>query len=360
MHPFWAVVTAFAVVVIGGCGGGGSDEAPARLSPAITVSLHHSDVVYDPSRKVLYVVQGEFSASRVVEVDPFSGSVRDLVAPTDGPPYSGFDALPGTLALSHSARYLYFPTVKGLLTRVNLATRAIDLTLSPSPGVRERASVTVVGASRTDDSVVYVYLRGAGADLDSLGMVRDRNWATQWLDGLSRTNTGYQERVSIREDDSELILSRRALNRVRLTLNGVDAILASSVDDPLAITQAVPQWVSDGILWGRNVYDGTTSSLLFEIPGASRCFALPSKRRVVCTETAGQTGHVLFVFDLPTRSRVFSRLAGFDTGSPSATTPALLITPAGSGRVAVSYGSTARGFSFGARSLSVYVDPAFD
>jgi len=87
---------------------------------------------------------------------------------------------------------------------------------------------------------------------------------------------------------------------------------------------------------------------------------LPNRSRLVCAAPAASTGHELFVFDLPTRSRVASWLAGFDTGTVFVTTPALRVTPIGTGRVAVSYGSATKLATYGPNALAIYSDAAFN
>jgi hypothetical protein len=129
---------------------------------------------------------------------------------------------------------------------------------------------------------------------------------------------------------------------------------------PGSSTPDVPQYVSGGVLAQGRIYDETTLTFLFDVPGASVCGVLPSRSRLVCAAPAASTGHELFVFDLPTRSRVATWLAGFDTGTIFVTTPALRVTPIGAGRVAISYGSANKLATYGPNALAIYSDAAFN
>jgi len=126
----------------------------------------------------------------------------------------------------------------------------------------------------------------------------------------------------------------------------------------MVVPQAQP--VAQGILAGPRVYDATMLEVLFEIAGAYHCAPLPSQVRVVCTGSVQQTGHQLFVIDLRTRARIAEWTAGFDTGTPFVATPPMLIRSVGSGRVAISYGSSNKLGTYGPSSVAFYSHPAFE
>jgi len=144
-----AVVTATLVAC------GGSDDSSFRLAPTMRIGAYHSDLVFDATRQRLYAVSPDATnvQGKIVEVDPAGGQVRDVVAPSDPPPYSFISAKPGTLSLSVHARYLYFTTRSGAASRVDLASGAVDLTVSAPPSMN--ATVVAVAASRTDDATAY-------------------------------------------------------------------------------------------------------------------------------------------------------------------------------------------------------------
>jgi hypothetical protein len=146
---------------------------------------------------------------------------------------------------------------------------------------------------------------------------------------------------------------------VRISASGPEVVLNTGAI-LLSTNPDVPQYVSGGVLAQGRIYDATTLTFLFDVPGAAVCGVLPNRSRLVCAAPAASTGHELFVFDLPTRSRVASWLAGFDTGTIFATMPALRVTPIGAGRVAVSYGSTTKLATYGPSALAVYSNGAFN
>jgi len=348
------------VAALGACGGSGDEESnnsPARLTPATTVSLWHSDLAFDSTRQSLYAVVGNDPslAPRIVAVAAAGGQVQDLVAPSDPPLYSPVEPVQGTLSLSAQARYLYFTTTGGAVSRVDLAAKVVDLTV-PAP-TASNAKVTAVAASRTVDSTAYVQLMSNGSDPDAIGVLRNSQWGTQWVQ-IPR-HPYEATALTVRSDDAELISRASDLQRVRIGASGPEAVLATGAT-PGSRTPDVPQYVSGGVLVQGRIYDATTLSFLFDVPGASVCGVLPSRSRLVCAGSAETKGHELFVFDLPTRSRVASWLAGFDTGTIFVTTPALRITPIGAGRVAVSYGSSNKLATYGPNVLAIYSDSAFN
>lgn len=354
------LVGACTVVALGACGGSGRDDdnSPARLTPAMTISLWHSDLVFDSMRQSLYAVVGNDSSlpPKVVAVAAVSGQVQDLAAPSDPPLYAPVDPVQGTLSLSAQSQYLYFTTTGGAVSRINLATKAVDLTVPPP--TTSNAKVSAVAASRADDSLAYVQLVSSVSDPDAIGSLRNGQWGTQWVQIPRQPDVATA--LTVRSDDAELIsrLDDR-LNRVRIGASGPEVVLATSVI-PRSKTPDVPQYVGAGILAQGRIYDATTLTFLFDVPGASVCGVLPNRSRLVCAAPAASTGHELFVFDLQTRSRVASWLAGFDTGTIFVTTPALRVTAIGAGRVAVSYGSTTKLATYGPNALAIYSDGAFN
>ncbi len=323
----------------------------------MTISLWHSDLVFDSTRQSLYAVVGNDSSlpPKIVAVAAVSGQVQDLVAPSDPPLYAPVDPVQGTLSLSAQAQYLYFTTTGGAVSRVNLAAKAVDLTV-PAP-TASNAKVAAAAASRTDDSTAYVQLVSNGSDPDSIGVLRNAQWGTQWVQ-IPR-HTFVATALTVRSDDAELISRARDLVRVRIGASGPEVVLATGAI-PVSSTPDAPQYVSGGVLAQGRIYDATTLTFLFDVPGASVCGVLPSRSRLVCAAPAVSTGHELFVFDVPTRSRVASWLAGFDTGTIFVTTPALRVTPIGAGRVAVSYGSGNKAGTYGPSGLAIYSDAAFN
>jgi len=95
------------VIALGACGGSGGDDdsSPARLMPTMTISLWHSDLVFDSTRQSLYAVVSNDSSlpPKIAAVTAASGQVQDLVAPSDPPPYTSVDPAQGTLSLSAQA-----------------------------------------------------------------------------------------------------------------------------------------------------------------------------------------------------------------------------------------------------------------
>lgn len=346
------------VVALGACGGsGGDDGTPARLMPTLTISLWHSDLVFDSTRQSLYAVVGNDLTlpPKIVAVAAVSGQVQDLVAPSDPPVYAPVEPVQGTLSLSAQAQYLYFTTTGGAVSRVSLATKAVDLTV-PAP-TASNAKVAAVAASRTDDSLAYVQLVSNSSDPDAIGSLRNAEWGTQWVQ-IPR-HPYVASALTVRSDDAELISRANDLQRVRISASGPEVVLATGAI-PGSSTPDVTQYVSGGILAQGRIYDAATLAFLFDVPGASVCGVLPSRSRLVCAAPAASTGHELFVFDLPTRSRVASWLAGFDTGTIFVTTPALRVTPIGAGRVAISYGSANKLATYGPNALAIYSDAAFN
>ena len=347
------------VAALGACGGSGgaADNTPARLKPTATVSLWHSDLVFDATRQSLYAVVGNDSSSppKIVAIAAASGQVQDLVAPSDPPLYAPVDPVQGTLSLSAQAQYLYFTTAGGAVSRVNLTAKTVDLTV-PAP-TASNAKVAAAAASRTDDSTAYGQLVSNGSDPDSIGVLRNAQWGTAWVQ-VPR-HPGVAATLAVRSDDAELLSRASALQRVGIGANGPDTVLETGTI-PSSSSPDVPQYVSAGALAQGRIYEATSLVLLFEVPGASVCGVLPNRSRLVCAAPAASTGHELFVFDLPTRSRVASWLAGFDTGTVFVTTPALRVTPIGTGRVAVSYGSATKLATYGPNALAIYSDAAFN
>jgi hypothetical protein len=349
-------------VALGACGGSGSDgdSSTDRLLPTMTINLGHSDLVFDPTRQLLYAVASTDSAlpARIVAVAVASGQVRDLVAPSDPPPFSFAEPVQGTLSLSAQARYLYFTTTGGAVSRVDLAMSTLDLRV-PAPAA-SNAKVATVAASRTDDLTAYAQLESNGSEPDAIGVLRSAQWGTQWVQIPQQLNVA--RALTVRDDDAEVISRSYDLYRLRIGAGGPEVVLATGTT-PSSRSPAVPQYVSSGVLaQGAQslVYDATTLSFLFDVPGASVCGVLPSRSRLVCAGPTVFTGHELFVFDLPTRSRVASWWAGFDTGNVFAVTPAQRVTPVGAGRVAISYGSTTKLGTFGPSSLAIYSNAAFN
>ena len=316
-----------------------------------------SDLVFDSTRQSLYAVVGNDTSllPKIVAVAAVSGQVQDLVAPSDPPVYAPVDPVQGTLSLSAQAQYLYFTTTAGAVSRVDLAAKTVDLTvLAPT---LSNAKVAAVAASRTVDSTAYVQLVSDGSDADALGVLRNAQWGTQWVP-IPR-HPFVAKALTVRSDEAELISRSGELNRVRIGASGPEVVLATGAI-PVSSTPDVPQYVSGGVLAQGRSYDATTLTFLFDVPGASVCGVLPNRSRLVCAAPAASTGHELFVFDVPTRSRVASWLAGFDTGTIFATTPALRVTPIGAGRIAVSYGSAPKLATYGPNALAIYSDAAFN
>ena len=150
--------------------------------------------------------------------------------------------------------------------------------------------------------------------------MRNAQWGTQWVP-IPR-HPFVAKALTVRSDEAELISRSGELNRVRIGASGPEVVLATGAI-PVSSTPDVPQYVRGGVLAQGRSYDATTLTVLFDVPGASVCGVLPNRSRLVCAAPAASTGHELFVFDVPTRSRVASWLAGFDTGTIFATTPAL-------------------------------------
>jgi hypothetical protein len=348
------------VIALGACGGSGGDgdNSPVRLMPTMAISLWHSDLIFDSTRHSLYAVVSNDSSlpPKIVAVDAVSGQVQDLVASSDPPLYgSVVEPMQGTLSLSAQAKYLYFTTAGGAISRVNLAAKTVDLTVAAPTALN--AKVAAVAASRTDDSAAYVQLVSNGSDPDSIGVLRNDQWGTQWVQ-IPR-HPFVATALTVRSDDAELISRANDLERVRIGVSGPEVVLVTGAI-PISTRPDVPQYVSGGVLAQGRIYDAIDLAFLFDVPGASVCGVLPNYSRLVCAEAAASAGHELFVFDLPTRSRVASWLAGFDTGTIFATTPALLVTPIGAGRVAVSYGSANKLGTYGPSVLAVYADASFN
>ena len=72
----------------------------------MTISLWHSDLVFDSTRQSLYAVVGNDTSllPKIVAVAAVSGQVQDLVAPSDPPVYAPVDPVQGTLSLSAQAQ----------------------------------------------------------------------------------------------------------------------------------------------------------------------------------------------------------------------------------------------------------------
>ena len=354
---FGVSVASCIVVAVIGCGGGSSDGdqvgSPPRLTPTITINVWHSDVVFDATRQSFYAVDGSDSTvpTKVVSVALPSGQVQDLVVPSDPPSYSPINPMRGTLSLSARSQYLYFTTSGGAVSRVDLASRTVHLTVSAP--VALNAKVAATAASRTDDTTAYVQLMSNANDPDSIGVMRNGQWGTQWVQ-VARPAFGTRA-LAMRSDDAELVSRASDLAMVRISAGGPELVLSSVPSSG----SDVPQYVSIGILAPGRVYDANLG-FLFDIPGASVCGVLPSRSRVVCAASAVSSGHELFVFDLLTRTRVASWLAGFDTGTIFVVTPALQITPIGAGRIAVGYGSANKLATYGPSVLAIYSDQAFN
>lgn len=356
-----ARLLACAVIAAGlaACGGSG-DDVPARMVPTMTISLSHSDLVFDAARQRLYAVSSDLkNPAKIVSVDTTSGQVRDLVTPADPPPYSPIFPQQGTVSLSAHARYLYFATQSGAVSRVDLASGAVDLSLPAPPAMN--AKVAAVAASRTDDVAAYVQLRPNDLDPDAIGMLRNSQWGTQWTRVPPPVTSNSAPTLAVRDDDAELLSSFAGLNRVRVTAAGPDVVLATAAIASSLWGVDVPQYVSAGILAQCGIYDATTLAPRFPLPDASVCGVLPSRSRVVCASSATEEGHSLYVFDLTTRNFVTSWLAGFETGTVFVQLPPLRITSLGGGRVAVSYGSSSKaGGHYGPTSIAFYSDAAFN
>lgn len=353
-----ARLLACAVIAAGlaACGGSG-DDVPARMVPTMTISLSHSDLVFDAARQRLYAVSSDLkNPAKIVSVDTTSGEVLNLVSPSDPPPYSPVTPQQGTLSLSAHARYLWLVTKSGAVSRVDLASGAVDLTLPAPPAMNAKIAAAV--ASRIDDATAYVQLRSNDLDPDAIGVLRDGQWGAQWAHvpapSLSASTT-----LAVRNDDAELLSRASDLERVRVSAVGPDAVLATAAI-PASPWADVPQYVSGGILANGWTFDATTLAALFRIPDADVCGVLPSRSRVVCASDATPQGHSLYVFDLPSRKIIATWLAGFETGTVWVTTVPQRITSLGGGRVAVSYGSVGRGPLYGPTLLAIYSDPAFN
>lgn len=362
------LVAYFAVaLLLVSCGSGSNDTPvsvdPPRLAPMLSVQVHHSDIVFDATRGVLLAsaLDSQGTTSGVVSIDPATGVVHTVLPATvDGPPTAALEQFrrKSTLSLSSTGRFLYFPTRTDKLGRLNISTGALDFALSPPPGSRATKRVGEVVASRVDDTSVYVLLNGDSPELDSLGLVRDQIWQTQWLDGLPNGADfeGNEAQLAVRADDRELLWSLTELRRIQLGPSGPDRTLAT-------ITPAggsVPlEFVARGILGGTSLRDPDSLTQLFQVP-ADMCAALPSATRAVCIGGWTPKGHRLFVIDLTTQALIAEWMAGIESVTIFASDVPRVLTPLTGGRVAISYGTVTKGLSGGPATLHIYADPAFN
>lgn len=351
-------------LVVGGCGGSSDgDSSEGRLSPVMVASVAHSDLVFDASRSLLYASSedpaGVSAKTRLVAIDVATGTVREILPPSiEGPPIARVEVYEGTLALSANARALYFVTMNGKVSRLDLATGQLDYTVAAPAGARETLKAGSVVASRTEDTLAFVMLYDdVGALDDAVAALRGPLWLPGWVDLQSQQNISAGEgKLGLSADETELF-PNPPLQRISVSASGPSVFLKRG----LAPTSGwVPQPVAQGTLVGTHLYDATTLELLYAIADASHCAPLPSRVRVVCTGYAQQTGHALFVFDLRTRMLTAERAAGFESGSPFVRVEPMLIRSVGIGKVAISYGHGPKPAIYGPNTVAVYRDPAFE
>lgn len=117
---------------LGGCGGGGSSSAggggtPPPPPPSTTqvLNLAANQIVYDPSRQLLYASLGSSDATypnTVAFIDPSSGTVTSAIPVVTAP---------NRLALSQNDSYLYVGTDgTNSVQRINLAAKTVDETIN--------------------------------------------------------------------------------------------------------------------------------------------------------------------------------------------------------------------------------------
>jgi len=183
------VLVSAASLLAAGCGGSSDDDSSwDRLSPVMTTSVWHSDLVFDATRSQLYASSadptGASSRTRVVAIDIATGAVREIFPlSTEGPPTARIEVLEGTLALSANARALYFVAGNSKVSRLNLATGQLDYTVAAPAGARETLKAGSVAASRKEDALVYVMLYDdSGAVDDAVAALRGPVWLPGWVD----------------------------------------------------------------------------------------------------------------------------------------------------------------------------------
>ena len=209
------------------------------------------------------------------------------------PPYSPIFPQQGTVSLSVHARYLYFATQSGAVSRVDLASGAVDLSLPAPPAMN--AKVAAVAASRTDDVAAYVQLRPNDLDPDAIGMLRNSQWGTQWTRVPPPVTSNSAPTLAVRDDDAELLSSFAGLNRVRVTAAGPDVVLATAAIASSGRCSSVRQCGNPRAMWNlRRDHAGAAVS-------ASRCECVrcpaqpqPSGVRIVGDRGGSQSLRVRF------------------------------------------------------------------
>lgn len=345
-------------IVFAGCGGSDSSETgQLRITASVVVPVPHRELTFDASRSLLYTTPlSPAPTAQIVSINVLTGEQRVALM-------SPLPSSYGSLSISRSARYLYAsgPTLNSA-TRFDLDAGTADVIINAPAATGLRSEVRRVLASPVDDAAVFAQLAGSGASsaVISFGLARDAVWQQRWVDAEAFS---FGPKLAVRADASELVSTSENppfLRLVQLRSDGAEVVRAAVSVDPMTVSLQPPHFTSQGVLWGARIYDGSSLAVLFDIPGAVRCAALPSPDRVACVDRARPVGHALFVYDLRLRQRTDEWTAGFNSGSEFTIHDPVELVFAGPGRVAISYTTFARGFGVSPSQVAIYNSVAFN